>query len=97
VKRQLSREQPVPKDPINLDGFLEVSARGEDQWWPTRHEDWYNDWKGRFEDERQITITPTPYAVMPTREYFDRWQVACRAHSLFPQDALDDPTAINNT
>ncbi|MED6140904.1 hypothetical protein PIB30_098036 [Stylosanthes scabra] len=56
VKRQLGGEQQVP---VNLDGFLDVSTRGEDQWWPTKHEDWYTDWKGRFEAERQMTITPT--------------------------------------
>ncbi|MED6172251.1 hypothetical protein PIB30_048298 [Stylosanthes scabra] len=28
VKRQLGGEQPVPKDPVNLDGLLDVSARG---------------------------------------------------------------------
>ncbi|MED6174807.1 hypothetical protein PIB30_072448 [Stylosanthes scabra] len=39
MKRQLGGEQPIPEDPVNLDGFLEVSTRGEDQWWPTKHED----------------------------------------------------------
>ncbi|MED6172487.1 hypothetical protein PIB30_050533 [Stylosanthes scabra] len=40
VKRQLGGKQPVPEDPINMDGYLDVSARGEVQWWPTKHEDW---------------------------------------------------------
>ncbi|MED6224009.1 hypothetical protein PIB30_079644 [Stylosanthes scabra] len=46
----------VNEVPNNLDGFLDVSARGEDQWWPMKHVDWYNDWKGRFEDERQDAL-----------------------------------------
>ncbi|MED6128191.1 hypothetical protein PIB30_095211 [Stylosanthes scabra] len=34
VKRQFGSEQPIPLDPVNLDGFLRASARGEDKWWP---------------------------------------------------------------
>ncbi|MED6150456.1 hypothetical protein PIB30_072485 [Stylosanthes scabra] len=30
VKRQLGGEQHIPEDPVNLDEFLDVSARGED-------------------------------------------------------------------
>ncbi|MED6135217.1 hypothetical protein PIB30_044206 [Stylosanthes scabra] len=31
VKIQLGGEQPILEDPVNLDRFLDVSARGEDQ------------------------------------------------------------------
>ncbi|MED6126959.1 hypothetical protein PIB30_083482 [Stylosanthes scabra] len=91
VKRQLGGKQQIPNDPVNLDGFLDVSARGEDQWWPTKHVDWYNEWKGRIEDERQVTITLTAYPAMPTWEYFEWWLDACRVRYLSSQDALDDP------
>ncbi|MED6189378.1 hypothetical protein PIB30_095496 [Stylosanthes scabra] len=73
LKRQLGGEQQISEDPVNLDGFLAVSARGEDQHWPTRHRQWYDDWRARFTDERQITITPTQYPAMPTQQYFDWW------------------------
>ncbi|MED6106833.1 hypothetical protein PIB30_008220 [Stylosanthes scabra] len=46
---------------------------------------------GRFAPERQVTITPTQYPVMPTREYFEWWKVACTSRYLSPADALDDP------
>ncbi|MED6223524.1 hypothetical protein PIB30_074710 [Stylosanthes scabra] len=34
VKRLFGSEQAVPLDPVNLDGFLGASARGDDKWWP---------------------------------------------------------------
>ncbi|MED6175959.1 hypothetical protein PIB30_083260 [Stylosanthes scabra] len=40
VKRQFGGEQQIPEDPVNLDGLLGASARGEDQHWPTRHAEW---------------------------------------------------------
>ncbi|MED6109543.1 hypothetical protein PIB30_034768 [Stylosanthes scabra] len=91
VKRQLGGEQQVPEDPVNLDGLLAVSARGEDQHWPTRHQQWYDDWRAWFTAERQVTITPTQYLIMPTQQYFEWWQDACRVRILSPTDALDDP------
>ncbi|MED6136284.1 hypothetical protein PIB30_054618 [Stylosanthes scabra] len=91
VKRQLGGEQQIPEDLVNLDGLLTISNRGEDQHWPTRHAQWYHDWRGRFAPERQVTITPTQNPAMPTREYFDWWEVACTSRFLSPADALDDP------
>ncbi|MED6110651.1 hypothetical protein PIB30_044872 [Stylosanthes scabra] len=46
-------EQQVPADPVNLDGFLAASARGEDQWWPVKNAEWYEAWRGRFGEEQQ--------------------------------------------
>ncbi|MED6203341.1 hypothetical protein PIB30_114607, partial [Stylosanthes scabra] len=34
VKRQFGGEHPVPMDPVNLEGFLSATARGDDRWWP---------------------------------------------------------------
>ncbi|MED6210001.1 hypothetical protein PIB30_059975 [Stylosanthes scabra] len=34
VKRQFGGEQPVPMALVNLDGFLDATARGDDRWWP---------------------------------------------------------------
>ncbi|MED6158870.1 hypothetical protein PIB30_037046 [Stylosanthes scabra] len=91
VKRQLGGEQQIPEDPVNLDGFLSASTRGEDQWWPTKHVEWYDDWRGRFQDDRQVTITPTAYPAMATREYFTWWLDVCRHCHFSPANALDDP------
>ncbi|MED6151556.1 hypothetical protein PIB30_083634, partial [Stylosanthes scabra] len=41
VKRQFGFEQPVPVDLVRLDKFLDFNVRGEDQWWPTKHEEYY--------------------------------------------------------
>ncbi|MED6211778.1 hypothetical protein PIB30_076815 [Stylosanthes scabra] len=90
VKRQLRREQQVPADPVNLDGFLSSSASGEDQWWTTKNAEWYDAWRGRFGEEQQVTITPTAYPAMATQEYFTWWIAACRHCYLSRPDALDD-------
>ncbi|MED6224941.1 hypothetical protein PIB30_089034 [Stylosanthes scabra] len=91
VKRQLGGEQQVPADPVNLDGFLFASARGEDQWWPVKNAEWYEAWRGRFGEEQQVTIIPTAYPAMATREYFTWWIAACRHCYLSRPDVLDDP------
>ncbi|MED6162651.1 hypothetical protein PIB30_072582 [Stylosanthes scabra] len=47
MKRQFGSEQPIPLDPVNLDGFFGASARGEDKWWPNELHYWYNFWNNR--------------------------------------------------
>ncbi|MED6210700.1 hypothetical protein PIB30_066600 [Stylosanthes scabra] len=44
VKRQFGFEKPIPVDPVNLDMFLTFNARGEDQWWPTKLDEYYGHW-----------------------------------------------------
>ncbi|MED6163302.1 hypothetical protein PIB30_078501 [Stylosanthes scabra] len=67
VKRQLGGEQQIPEDPVNLDEFLSASARGEDQWWLTKHAEWYDDWRGRLES-RMISRSPLhPLHISPWR------------------------------
>ncbi|MED6160096.1 hypothetical protein PIB30_048221 [Stylosanthes scabra] len=66
-------------------------ARGEDQWWPVKNAEWYDAWRGRFGEEQQVTITPTAYPAMATREYFTWWIAACRHCYLSRPDVLDDP------
>ncbi|MED6224996.1 hypothetical protein PIB30_089486 [Stylosanthes scabra] len=61
MKRQFGSEQPIPLDPVNLDGFLRASARGEDKWWPDELEYWYGFWNNRRAREHQIQIVYTPY------------------------------------
>ncbi|MED6111019.1 hypothetical protein PIB30_048480 [Stylosanthes scabra] len=56
VKRQLAGEQQVPKDPVNLDGLLAVSVRGEDQHWPTRHQQWRHAEFGFFPQLMRLMI-----------------------------------------
>ncbi|MED6201646.1 hypothetical protein PIB30_097090, partial [Stylosanthes scabra] len=41
VKGQFGGEQPVPLHPVNLDGFLGATARGDDRWWPKELAYWY--------------------------------------------------------
>ncbi|MED6140151.1 hypothetical protein PIB30_090354 [Stylosanthes scabra] len=71
VKRQFGSEQAIPLDPVNLDGFFDASARGEDKWWPTELQYWYNFWNNRRARGYQIQIVYTPYTSMPTKEYID--------------------------
>ncbi|QHO27994.1 uncharacterized protein DS421_7g212800 [Arachis hypogaea] len=54
VKRQFNGEQPMPRDPINIDKFLTTTDRGEDVWWPTKHQKWYDRWRTWFEEGHQI-------------------------------------------
>ncbi|MED6212070.1 hypothetical protein PIB30_079715 [Stylosanthes scabra] len=68
AKRQFGSEQAVPLDPVNLDGFLDMSARGEDKWWPGEHSYWYDLWMDRRSEQRQIRIFPTPYTGMRAKE-----------------------------
>ncbi|MED6160016.1 hypothetical protein PIB30_047556 [Stylosanthes scabra] len=60
VKRQFGSEQPVPLDPVNLDGFLRASARGDDRWWPDELAYWYGFWRNRRSRDHQIQIERDP-------------------------------------
>ncbi|KAL4390483.1 hypothetical protein AHAS_Ahas03G0149600 [Arachis hypogaea] len=53
VKRQFNGEQPLPKDPVNVDNFLTTTGRGEDFWWPTKFREWYDQWRTRFREGYQ--------------------------------------------
>ncbi|MED6141135.1 hypothetical protein PIB30_100332, partial [Stylosanthes scabra] len=59
VKRQFGGEQPVPVPPVNLDGFLGATARGDDKWWPDELAYWYDFWRNRMSRDHQIQIVPT--------------------------------------
>ncbi|MED6134263.1 hypothetical protein PIB30_035432 [Stylosanthes scabra] len=83
VKRQFGSEQPIPLDPVNLDGFIRASARGEDKWWPAELDYWAR--------EHQIQIVHTHYPDWPTKEYADWWVVACHRQFLSPDRLLQDP------
>ncbi|MED6110280.1 hypothetical protein PIB30_041471 [Stylosanthes scabra] len=78
VKRQFDGELPVPLDPVNLDGFLGATARGDDRWWPDELAYWYGLWRNRMSRDHQIQIMPTRHPGWPNREYTDWWAVACR-------------------
>ncbi|MED6175134.1 hypothetical protein PIB30_075555 [Stylosanthes scabra] len=60
VKRQFESEQPVPEDPVNLDGFLTVSARGDDKWWPDElsYCQQYLQWWERSCRRRYLSVEP---------------------------------------
>ncbi|MED6161983.1 hypothetical protein PIB30_066069 [Stylosanthes scabra] len=73
MKRQFRSEQAIPLDPVNLDGFLRASARGDDKWWPDELAYWYGFWHNRRSRDHQIQIVPTHYPGWPTREYADWW------------------------
>ncbi|MED6158954.1 hypothetical protein PIB30_037763 [Stylosanthes scabra] len=67
VKRQFGSEQPIPADPVNLDGFFTVSARGDDKWWPNELQYWYELWNNRRAGEHQIQIVQTTLSVLIRR------------------------------
>ncbi|MED6148044.1 hypothetical protein PIB30_049505 [Stylosanthes scabra] len=85
VKRQFGSEQPIPLDPVNLDGFLRTSARGENKWWPAELDYWYGFWNNRRAREHQIQIVPTQYPGWPTKDYIDWW--VARDPIVLPRDA----------
>ncbi|MED6116460.1 hypothetical protein PIB30_100501 [Stylosanthes scabra] len=91
VKRQFESEQAVPLDPVNLDGFLRASAKGNDKWWPDELAYWYGFWHNRRSRDHQIQIVPTRHPSWPTREYTDWWAVACRRRFLTQDRLLQDP------
>ncbi|MED6139058.1 hypothetical protein PIB30_080291 [Stylosanthes scabra] len=91
VKRQFASEQAVPLDPVNLDGFLRASARGDDKCWPDELAYWYGFWHNRRSRDHQIQIVPTRYPGWSTKEYADWWAVACRHRFLSPDRLLQDP------
>ncbi|MED6174851.1 hypothetical protein PIB30_072922 [Stylosanthes scabra] len=68
VKRRFGFEQPIPVDPVNLDKFLKFNARGEDQWWPTKLEEYYSHWREWKTEDHQIRVVYTPDATIPTQE-----------------------------
>ncbi|MED6226488.1 hypothetical protein PIB30_104252, partial [Stylosanthes scabra] len=91
MKRQFGSEQAVPLDPVNLDGFLRASARGDDNWWPVKLAYWYGFWHNWRSRDHQFQIVPTRYPGWQTREYADWWAVACRPRFLSPDRLLQDP------
>ncbi|MED6187565.1 hypothetical protein PIB30_077675 [Stylosanthes scabra] len=91
VKRQFGGEQPVPLEPVNLDGFLGTTARGDDRWWPDELAYWYGFWRNRMSRNHQIQIVPTRHPGWPSREYTDWWVVACRQWFLTQDRLLQDP------
>ncbi|MED6165444.1 hypothetical protein PIB30_099584 [Stylosanthes scabra] len=91
VKRQFGSEQAVPLDPVNLDGFLRASAKGDDKWWLAELAYWYGFWHNRRSRDHQIQIVPIRYPGWPTKEYDDWWAVACRRRFLSPNLLLQDP------
>ncbi|MED6172447.1 hypothetical protein PIB30_050208 [Stylosanthes scabra] len=91
VKRQFGGEQPVPKAPLNLDGFLNATARGNDKWWPDELAYWYGFWRNRMSRYHQIQIMPTQHPGWPSREYTDWWAVACHQQFLTQDYLLQDP------
>ncbi|MED6150745.1 hypothetical protein PIB30_075505 [Stylosanthes scabra] len=83
--RQFGSEQAVPLDLVNLDGFLRVSARGDDKWWPTELAYWYGFWHNRRRPEHHIQIVAPHYPGWPTQEYAACW--AAREPIVLPHDA----------
>ncbi|MED6213232.1 hypothetical protein PIB30_091195 [Stylosanthes scabra] len=91
VKRQFGGEQPVPLTPVNLDGFLGATARGDDRWWPDELAYWYGFWHNQMSRDHQIQIMPTRHPGWPSREYTDWWAVTCRQWFLIQDRLLQDP------
>ncbi|MED6210798.1 hypothetical protein PIB30_067525 [Stylosanthes scabra] len=89
--RQFGGEQPVPMAPVNLDGFLGATARGDDKQWPDELAYWYGFCRNRLSRDHQIKIVPTRHPGWPSREYTDWWAVACRQRFLTQDRLLQDP------
>ncbi|MED6131667.1 hypothetical protein PIB30_011818 [Stylosanthes scabra] len=47
VIRQYGGEQPIPRHPVDVTRFMNTTARGDDVWWPTRLQTWYDGWRRR--------------------------------------------------
>ncbi|MED6147589.1 hypothetical protein PIB30_045221 [Stylosanthes scabra] len=92
--RQFDSEQLVPLDPVNLDGFLRASARGDNRWCPDELAYWYGFWRNRMSRDHQIQIVPTRHPGWPSREYIDWWTVACRQRFLTQDRLLQDPRGV---
>ncbi|MED6131566.1 hypothetical protein PIB30_010886 [Stylosanthes scabra] len=42
VIRQYGGKQPFPRHPVDVTRFMTSTARGDDVWWPTRLQIWYD-------------------------------------------------------
>ncbi|MED6108949.1 hypothetical protein PIB30_029048 [Stylosanthes scabra] len=56
VIRQYGGEQPVPRHPVDKTRLMTSTARGDDVWWPTRLQLWYDGWRRRGTPEVMVTV-----------------------------------------
>ncbi|MED6204848.1 hypothetical protein PIB30_012619 [Stylosanthes scabra] len=94
VKRQLGSEQPVPEDPVNLDGFLTLSARGDDKWWLDELSYWYDILNHRRSIVHQMRVVPTDHGGWPSQQYLQWWERSCRRRYLSVAPVLRDPRGV---
>ncbi|MED6157823.1 hypothetical protein PIB30_027081 [Stylosanthes scabra] len=91
VIRQYGGEQPVPRHPVDVTRFMTSTARGDDVWWPTRQETWYDGWRRRMSSDVMVTVHAGTDP-RGTRQYYD-WYVGAAAGIRFLTRAanLNDP------
>ncbi|MED6180819.1 hypothetical protein PIB30_013902 [Stylosanthes scabra] len=87
VIRQYGGEQPVPRHPVDVTRFMNNTARGDDVWWPTRLQTWYDGWGRRRSPEVMITVHACGDQ-RGTRQYYD-WYVGAAAGIRFLTRAVD--------
>ncbi|MED6158948.1 hypothetical protein PIB30_037757 [Stylosanthes scabra] len=87
VIRQYGGEQPIPRHPVDVTRFMNTTARGDDVWWPTRLQTWYDGWRRRRSPEVMVTVHAygDPRG---TRQYYD-WYVGVAAGIRFLAGTAD--------
>ncbi|MED6169385.1 hypothetical protein PIB30_020861 [Stylosanthes scabra] len=77
VIRQYGGEQLVPRHPVDVTRFMNITARGDDVWWPTRLQTWYDGWGRRRSPEVMVTVHACGDQ-RGIRQYYD-WYVGVAA------------------
>ncbi|MED6211460.1 hypothetical protein PIB30_073852 [Stylosanthes scabra] len=90
VLRQYGREQPVPRDSVDVTRFMTSTDRGDNRWWPDTLISWYDGWRARGTREVLVTIHECR-DFRGTQEYFTWYVAACRGRFLSRGTRLDDP------
>ncbi|MED6147813.1 hypothetical protein PIB30_047278 [Stylosanthes scabra] len=85
--RQYGGEQPVPRHPVDVTRFMNSTARGDDVWWPTRLQTWYDRWGRRRSPEVMVTVHACGDQ-RGTRQYYD-WYVGAAAGIRFLTRVVD--------
>ncbi|MED6114688.1 hypothetical protein PIB30_082847 [Stylosanthes scabra] len=89
VIRQYGGEQPIPRAPVDVTRWMNVTARGDDVWWPHRLATWYAGWMRRGTKEVMVSV----HAGDPrgTQEYFGWYLHAVRPDRFLSreEDLLD--------
>ncbi|MED6117161.1 hypothetical protein PIB30_107430 [Stylosanthes scabra] len=89
VIRQYGGEQPIPRAPVDVTRWMNVTARGDDVWWPHRLATWYAGWMRR--GTREVMVSVHAGDPCGTQEYFGWYLHAVRPDRFLSreEDLLD--------